>query len=334
MPTSSRLWKTPSQIEQACRRVEVGLREAVTCADPFVSGVTSHLVNHGGKRLRSVLVLLSSCFGSGPSAAIIDVAIAVELLHTATLYHDDIVDQATLRRNAPSANTKWGKLAATFAGDYIFAKSTELFSAAGNDVNEAVTNAIAELWEGQMKEKENVYNSNITLSDYFEIIEKKTATLYKLPCYLGALLGGAPSHSVEKLSLYGRNLGIAFQVLDDVKDILLSEAALDKTPGADIREGVYTLPVIYALNSGGSASERLSQILGSGALMTPDNVLEAIGLLRGDRSAHNAVRTSARFLQLAADQLVDLPPTPVKDCLADLLTIISDPLPAELRNVA
>ena len=254
-------WLKSLVVKEKLKLVEAEMAKAIHCDDPFVSEVCSYLFKSRGKRLRPALLLLAAQFGKADNPDTLSTAAAVELLHLATLYHDDIIDESSNRRCRLTVNSRWGNRVAVFAGTYLFAKANELLAAAGDEINQAASRAVNNVWQGQMQEVENVYNLDLEEKSFFNIIEQKTATFFELSCRLGALVSiSAPKHK-RILIEYGRNLGIAFQLVDDVMDLVADESHLGKAPGTDLQEGVYTLPILYTLRSKGPEGEKLRAIL-------------------------------------------------------------------------
>ena len=198
----------------------------------------------------------------------------------ASLYHDDVIDQSVKRREVPTVNHKWGNKIAVWGGDFLMSRSLQSFAASGDRINQMATQAVSTLWEGQMREIESSYNLDNDESSYLSIIEKKTATLCEFPCRIGAALGNVAIESSSSLCLYGKNLGIAFQLVDDILDIIDSNNELNKLPGADLKEGIYTLPVIWLLKSGSTDARRLHSLLGRSE-MEDHHITECMSLIPG-----------------------------------------------------
>ncbi|MCA1841033.1 MAG: polyprenyl synthetase family protein [Actinomycetota bacterium] len=228
-------------------------------ATSFLTESTTYLTKAGGKRLRPALVVLAAKAAGGSNRAAEMTGAAIEMTHLATLYHDDVIDEADLRRGVPSANQRWGNKVAILAGDYLFAKASGLAAEVGGDVPSVLADAIAEVVEGQVSELRSTYDPARTQADYLSTIRGKTASLIEACTRLGATLAGAAAAEVESLKNFGSSFGYAFQIADDLLDIAASEDALGKPPGTDLRDGVYTLPVILAI----SKVDGLSDSLGS-----------------------------------------------------------------------
>lgn len=237
------------------------IRRAAADRSPAVRRVVGHLPATSGKAVRPRLVLLLATCGGRPLASAVDVAAGVELIHLATLHHDDVVDQSRFRRNLESTWSLWGNNSATFAGTYLLAKGVELLSGAGDLVNVAAADCLAELWHGQTAELVHAHRPGRTREDYLRIIGQKTGSLFELACRSGALVGGAPDCAVDTAAQFGRVLGTAFQLADDILDVIGDSRCLGKPTGSDIPAGIYTLPVIEALGREAPQHERLLWLL-------------------------------------------------------------------------
>ena len=225
---------------------------------PVVRRVSLHLINAGGKRLRPALVLLSGKAVGADTGAVTRLAVAMEMLHVATLYHDDVIDGAMTRRGLPSSNALWGDRVSAMAGTYLIAGAMDILAAHGDEVLTLVNLAVNQVWHGEMRELEGVYSPDRTEAAYMEIISNKTAAFYQLPCCLGVLGAGGDARQVAALREYGQFTGMAFQLVDDLLDLLSSDEAIGKPAGSDMKAGVYTLPVIRTLQSSGRLEALLS----------------------------------------------------------------------------
>ncbi len=214
-----------------------------------IKEAASLIFNAGGKRLRPALVLICGRTGTYDFNKLMPVALAVELIHTASLIHDDILDDATNRRGVPTINFQWDKNTAIAVGDYIFAASFIRLAESGNaHIIDIIAEASLSLSQGEWLELETAYQRQQTLENYLLRIRNKTASLFSACCKVGALLSGANDQEVEALAKYGENLGMAFQIYDDLLDIWGDESILGKPVGSDLKEGIATMPVLYALD--------------------------------------------------------------------------------------
>src|SRR6478752_6650921 len=242
-------------------RVEETLRGAVRTADPFLADVATHLIEAGGKRIRPTLALCATYASSSATRAHDDAitgAVAVELVHLGSLYHDDVIDEAETRRGVPSVNARWSNIVAILAGDFLLARASSLAASLGADVAGLLAATIGELCRGQVLELQHLFDVTRTEESYLSSIEGKTASLMATASRIGAMVSNVSADSLDALTQFGHHLGMCFQVVDDVLDVTRTEAELGKPAGLDVHEGVYTLPVIYAL----ARSEELRTLLG------------------------------------------------------------------------
>jgi len=256
-------------LEEALGRVEVALGEATAADDRFLSEVAAHLASAGGKRLRPALLIASSQAAARQAAAttrVTDEAIrggvAVELVHLGSLYHDDVMDEATNRRGVASVNAKWGNLVAILAGDFLLARASEIAASLGTEVAALLARTIGRLCEGEVGQLRYAFDVDRPADAYRSSIAGKTASLMSTAARIGALVADAPRPWVDALTEYGESLGMAFQIWDDVRDVICSDDTLGKPAGHDMVEGTYTLPVILALGVKG-VGEDLRAILGA-----------------------------------------------------------------------
>jgi heptaprenyl diphosphate synthase len=299
----------------ALRRTAEALPEVVTTQDPELRAVALHLLTRGSKRLRPALVFLAAEHGTFQEELLRPVAMALEVIHVASLYHDDVMDRASLRRGGPSANSAWGNQAATIAGTYLLARANALLIAAGREVVEATARAAVDICVGQLQEVEHAYDLELTQAEHLAIITRKTATLFELPCRLGALLSqAAPAHR-HALARYGHHLGIAFQLADDALDLAGHPAQLGKSVAGDLREGTYSLAVLEAL--AGPDGGRLGGLL-QRARLDPDSAGAAIGLVRASGAIDRALAAARGHGAQAREALGSLPPGPANATLARL----------------
>lgn len=253
MLTSAPLWLTDD-----VKRIEkLLISTAGHSLNPLVSEASTHLIKAGGKRVRPALVLMCSRAGE-PGRASTDLAAgAIELVHLATLYHDDVIDQTATRRGVPTVHSKWGVEVAVLAGDYLFARGCSLGAQAGGEVPGILAGAIAKVCEGQIVETASLGDAARTVDDYLGTIRRKTASLFRAACELGAATSDADARIRAALMEYGENLGLAFQIVDDLLDLIGDPEVTGKVPGTDLREGVFTLPVLMACTRDDALSQRL-----------------------------------------------------------------------------
>ena len=247
-PPQAEIGEVFTRIAPDLELVEAALRDTIDSKTALIGELGSHLLSSGGKRLRPALVLLAAelCGYTGPRR--IELAAALELLHSATLMHDDIVDLAVMRRGRPSANAIWGNRRAVLAGDFFYARASSIIVADGNlEIVESYARTIRLMAEGELLQLERSFDVDVTEAHYYDVIERKSATLLSNCCEIGALLGGVTRGERNRISEYGRQLGLAFQLRDDCLDYEAELAELGKQPFADLREGKMTLPLILTL---------------------------------------------------------------------------------------
>ncbi|MHB1787617.1 MAG: polyprenyl synthetase family protein, partial [Acidimicrobiales bacterium] len=242
-------------------RLEEFLARSVAAEDEFLSEVATHLVAAGGKRLRPSLAL-ACAFGTGPAPEeVLLGGVSVELVHLASLYHDDVMDEADSRRNAPSVNAQWGNLVAIVAGDFLLARAAGIAASLGSEIAGLLAATLARMCEGQVREVHSTFDLNRTEAAYLTAIGGKTASLLATSCRIGALTSGMSPEGTEALTAFGEAFGMVYQIRDDIMDLVASDAELGKTGGQDLVEGVYTLPVIKALAQAAPSGE-LGELLG------------------------------------------------------------------------
>ncbi|MCB0995290.1 MAG: polyprenyl synthetase family protein [Acidimicrobiales bacterium] len=296
-------------------RVEERLRDAVQAEDDLLTDVAGHLIAAGGKRVRPGFALASAGVATGgEDPAHEDVvmgAVAVELVHLGSLYHDDVMDEATTRRNVESVNARWGNLKAILAGDFLLARASEIAASLGTEIAGLLARTIGRLCEGQVCELQYAFDLHRTEAEYERAIGGKTASLLATSCRVGAIVGGLGRVDVETLTEFGHSYGMAFQVVDDILDVVATDDQLGKQGGKDLLEGIYTLPVIRALRTG--AGERLGELL-SGPL-DADGLTEARQLIGESGAIDDALDVARAHADKAAAALSSLPDNPAADGL-------------------
>ena len=311
-------------IDSGLTRVEELLHREVHSQYDFVTETSLHLMEAGGKRFRPLFTLLAGQVGPrGDSPDVITAAAVVELVHLATLYHDDVMDSATMRRGAPSANARWDNSVAILTGDYLFAHASRLVADLGPDAVRIIADTFAELVTGQMRETRGPRAGEDPVKHYLAVVAEKTGSLIATAARYGAMFAGCPPEQVAALRRFGEIIGTAFQVSDDVIDIASPEEDSGKTPGTDLREGVATLPMLYAAQQAGPAAERLRELLA--APLTEDALVdEALELLRSSDGLDRARDTLREQATQARDELAVLPDCPARDALASLTVFVVD----------
>jgi heptaprenyl diphosphate synthase len=310
--------KLAATIEAGLGQVEELMHREVHNDDRFVSETSLHLIDAGGKRFRPLFTLLAGQFGPDPEAPeVVTAAVVVELIHLATLYHDDVMDSATMRRGAESANARWDNTIAILTGDYLFAHASRLVADLGPDAVRIIADTFAELVTGQMRETRGPGPDDDPVAHYLAVVSEKTGSLIATSGRYGAMFSGCSQEQVDALRRFGETIGIAFQVSDDVIDIDSPEERSGKVPGTDLREGVHTLPMLYAMAEDGLAAERLRELL-AGPVTDDALVAEALGLLRASGGLAAARETLRQYSEQARGQLAVLPDRPAREALATL----------------
>ncbi|WP_250285603.1 MULTISPECIES: polyprenyl synthetase family protein [unclassified Frankia] len=319
--------RTDPDLEQAVRRglheVERLLRDAVRSDVPFVTETSRHLVDAGGKRFRPMVVLLAAHFGDPDAVGVLPAAVAIELTHLSTLYHDDVMDEAPLRRGAASANVRWTNTIAILTGDFLFARASDITADLGPEATRILARTIATLCEGQIRETVGPVPGQDPVEHHLRVIREKTASLIATSGRLGAMLAGADPLTVDALAAFGGYFGVAFQLSDDLIDVASDQAASGKTPGTDLREGIPTLPVLYALEEDDAAAARLRGLMKDG-FAAEGALAEALDLLRGHPAMGRARREVARWAGQARGCLAGLEEGPARTALAALADYVID----------
>jgi heptaprenyl diphosphate synthase len=299
--------------------VERALEKAVLADSDMLAETASYLLTAGGKRFRPMLVLLAGYFGDPADPRLIPGSVAIELVHAATLYHDDVIDEADTRHGVQAANVRWSNTVAILTGDYLFARASEISTELGTDVIGLLARTIATLCDGQIREVEAAGREQSDL-DYLEIIRRKTGALIAASCRLGGMLSDAPGGYLDVLEGFGGELGLAFQLSDDIMDVASSEDELGKEPGQDMKEGVYTLPVLLALH--GPSGAELGRLLDDGppAGARFDRALE---IVRDPATLAEARRTVAEHVDRARELLARLPTGTANEALVQLAEFLA-----------
>ncbi|MEU9388967.1 polyprenyl synthetase family protein [Streptomyces sp. NPDC048324] len=292
--------------------VEEGLLEATKSEVPFITEAAQHLVRAGGKRFRPLLVMLAAQFGDPYAPGVVPSAVVVELTHLATLYHDDVMDEAAVRRGVDSANTRWGNSVAVLTGDFLFARASHILADLGPEAVRVQAEAFERLVTGQILETAGPQDGRDPVEHYLDVLSGKTGSLVAVSCRFGAMMSGADETVVDVLTQYGERLGVAFQLADDVLDIASDSHESGKTPGTDLREGIPTLPVLRlrerAQRLGLPEDVALCELLDSD-LSDDARHAEALAGLRAHPALEQARRDTVRYAQDARAALA-----PLKEC--------------------
>jgi heptaprenyl diphosphate synthase len=310
-----------SDIRGGIASVEGMLRDAVKSDYPFVTETSRHLVEAGGKRFRPLLVLLAAQFGDPNAPGVLPAAVVVELTHLATLYHDDVMDEALVRRGTVSANARWSNTIAILTGDFLFSRASDMLADLGPEAVRIQARTFERLVQGQIRETIGPEPGVDPLAHYLQVVADKTGSLISTSARFGAMFSGAPEPVADVMIRYGERIGVAFQLSDDLLDITSESTDSGKTPGTDLREGVTTLPVLHARRSTDPSDARLLELLGAD-LSDDDRHRETLALLR----AHSAIKaTRADLERWAADAretLAPLPDSPAKQALDSMCDFV------------
>ena len=305
-------------------RVEAELLASVRHDDRFLAEVGAHLITAGGKRIRPTLTLCAAYAARGGNAPahadVVTGAAACELVHLGSLHHDDVIDEAETRRGVPSVNARWSNIVAILSGDFLLARASSLAASLGADVAALLADTIGELCRGQVLELQHLFDPTRSEEDYTSAIEGKTASLFATSCRVGGMVSEVDEPTLDALTRYGHHLGLCFQIIDDILDLTADDETLGKPAGQDLVEGIYTLPVIYALAEDATLASLLGgpldperrdearrRTMATGAVdatlaIARDHATKANEALAG---AHDLDATVANRLRTLVDGLVD-----------------------------
>jgi heptaprenyl diphosphate synthase len=312
-----------ASVTAGLERVEARLREVVASGHPLLDTTARHLADAGGKRVRPLLALLAAELGDPHAPSVVDAAVVVELTHLATLYHDDVMDEAAVRRGAASANARWDNTVAILTGDFLFARASDLTAGLGTEATRIQSQTFARLVEGQISETAGPRDGEDPVAHHLQVLSDKTASLFATSARLGAMCAGADPQHVDTVRRWSEVFGVAFQLSDDLIDVLSETGQSGKTPGTDLREGVRTLPVLLALATSDPGSARLRELL-SGDLTEDGPHAEALGLLRAHPALDEARARLAAHVSEARAVAAELPDGPVREALTALAGFVQD----------
>ena len=297
--------------------VEALLRSHTRSEYPFVDETAHHLVAAGGKRLRPLLTLLTAQYGDSQRDGIIAAAVACEITHLATLYHDDVMDEAPLRRGVESANIRWGNTIAILTGDFLFAKSSDLLADLGPAAVRLQARTFERLVIGQIMETQGPNPGQDPLEHYLKVVADKTGSLIAASARYGGMVSGAPADITDTVTVFGEKIGVAFQLADDVIDIASESNQSGKTPGTDLREGVPTLVTLNVMKSENPVDSDLKRLLAA-PIEDEATVQQVLNALRN----HKALDESReQLLQIAKEARGALGPLPVNDATGALMSL-------------
>jgi heptaprenyl diphosphate synthase len=299
-------------------RVEELLHREVTSGYRFVTETSLHLIDAGGKRFRPLFTLLGAQMGPRPEADdVVTAAAVVELIHLATLYHDDVMDEAAVRRGAPSANSRWSNSIAILTGDLLFARASDLLADLGPEAVRIQARTFERLVTGQIRETVGAQPGEDPVAHYLEVLADKTGSLVATSARFGASFAGVEAELVTALTAFGEEVGVAFQLSDDLLDIVSRDGASGKSPGTDLREGIATLPALFALAGDDPAEQRLRQLV-AGPIPDDAEHAEALELLRSSAALQRATEVLREYADRAQTRLSGVPEGPVREALSAL----------------
>jgi heptaprenyl diphosphate synthase len=301
-----------AEVAAGLAQVEEGLRDAARADHEVLTQASAHLLEAGGKRLRPLLVLLAAQFGDPADKRVVPAAVAVELTHLATLYHDDVMDEADIRRDTPSANQRWNNTIAILTGDFLFARASSILADLGAEAIRIQAQTFSRLVTGQVTETVGPRPGEDPFDHYLSVITEKTGSLIATAGRFGAMFSGAPAGVAEKIMNICASLGVAYQISDDVLDVASDRVQSGKTPGTDLREGVPTLPMLHAVAMAGPGDARLVELLSKGQLSDPEEIAEALRLLRAHPAMDRAMADVRDWVQRARDDIAGLPDVPAR----------------------
>ncbi len=312
-------------------RIEKFLAEAVTVdGNPYLTQITSHLVKAGGKRQRPRFTIAAAAAGAGDGEVVADDVVrggvAVELIQVGSLYHDDVLDEAKIRRQVESVNARWGNQKAILAGDYLLAKASEIAASLGTEVAGLLATTITQLCQGQVHELQTLYDCNRTTDQYFSSIAGKTASLFATSTRTGAIVAGHSRDVIDTLTEFGRLYGIAFQIIDDILDVVASEEQVGKPTGQDIVEGVYSLPVLntLALPEGDELRGLLHRSIDE------QQRQKALDIVRSSQGLNQALKSAESYVEQAREKIFSVSTNVWAQALADTASALLTSEPIKL----
>jgi octaprenyl-diphosphate synthase len=318
---SQALKATLELINSQLYSVEERIRQQARAFDPAVEGYVAYAIESHGKRLRPALALLAGGATGNICTSHFDLAVVVELIHAATLVHDDILDGADKRRGQPTANAKWGNAISVLLGDCLFAHALKLSTSFPNgEISRRIAHAASDVCSGEIIQTQRRFDLKLSVPDYYKIIEMKTGALFAAACELGAFINEASPEVISALRTFGMRLGTAYQIYDDVVDLAGDEAKAGKTLGSDLRKGKLTLPILHLLQNADSAERHhLSEIILSGE---EDAIFALAERAMATGAVKSAIATGRKMLREAQTQLEIVPDNKYRDALANLVSTL------------
>ncbi|KQS27062.1 polyprenyl synthetase family protein [Dyadobacter sp. Leaf189] len=320
MAATNSEWLTCGLTKARLLSIDDILAFQIDSADREFSQLVLHTVKLGGKKLRPTLFMLAVKTGDYYEKDLLFPAAAVELIHIASLHHDDVMDRAETRRNEASVNARWGNVNATYSGNYLFSKAISMLSDYNQEINQITCQYVADLCLGQLKEAENAYNLQLPVDDHLLHIRQKTGSLFELPCKLGAILSNADRYTVDAMVSYGQSLGIAFQLIDDILDLKGDPVKTGKEIGKDLREGVYSYATLHALNYPATQAELRQLLLIED--MKREHIDRAIELIKSSGGIARAREQAEAYITEATSAIAFLSEGTTKQSLLNLAAFI------------
>ncbi|MDB4867047.1 MAG: heptaprenyl diphosphate synthase [Cohnella sp.] len=304
--------------------IEDEMARSVASELSLLSETSLHLLKAGGKRIRPVFVLLSGKFGNYSLETLKKVAVPLELIHMATLVHDDVIDDADTRRGQLTVKSKWDNRIAMYTGDYIYAKALTVITELNNPkIHQILSGAMVQMCIGEMEQIRDFFNVEQSVRTYMRRIRRKTALLIAISCQLGALATNAPARICDAMYRFGYNVGMAFQITDDLLDLCGTEKAIGKPPGSDLRQGNITLPVLYALQDETIRGALLDEIASIRRSEVQTDSSPAVRLVRSSRGINAAEQLADRYIAKALKALEGLPDVAAKKNLAEIARFVA-----------
>ncbi|MAU40489.1 MAG: farnesyltranstransferase [Kordiimonas sp.] len=286
----------------------------------LIPQLAGHLIASGGKRLRPMLTLAATRLCGYEGNRHIQLAACVEFIHSATLLHDDVVDESDLRRGVDTANAVWGNKPSVLVGDFLFSRSFELMTADGSlDILRILSKASSVIAEGEVLQLMTANDTETTEDSYMDVIAAKTAALFAAACEIGAVIADRPQAEADALESYGKNLGIVFQLIDDVLDYSAEQGTLGKSVGDDFREGKITLPIVLAFRRGDTTERQFWRRTMEDLEQTDTDLEHAMTLLEKHNALADTVDRARHYGKIARDALAIFPKSPLKQALADIV---------------
>jgi heptaprenyl diphosphate synthase len=301
--------------------VEERLQAAVKSDDAFIATASRHLIDAGGKRFRPMLTLMAAQLGDPEAIGVKEAAVVMELTHLATLYHDDVMDEAPRRRGTSSANARWDNTIAILTGDFLFARASEILADLGPEAVRIQAKTFERLVTGQIHETVGPAPGQDSVEHHLQVLADKTGSLIATSGQLGAMFGGCDERIVRVMTRFGERIGIAFQLADDLVDVISDSRLSGKTPGTDLREGIQTLPALLVARTEGPENARLRDLL-SRPLPDDGELAEALEALRTHPATAEARKAAQKFAAEAKQELEALPEGAVRDSLASLCDFV------------